>query len=208
MNENVDTVAVTDSDSIKKIPTDNCANSNNNNNHSNNNNFLNINNNNNVEKSYAHDVNSVEQKNNKKHDEISVNRDYVNVMSVKCNISDDTTKSIQGNIDIESVDHNVDVRSTKSNNSSNTDIDVEIPEKDERKTFSVNNSMLPIPMNDTINWADCHNSLEKTTKSSVSPSYSNRETGSMSNQQTYDVNGLNMITSNLKKEVCVEDSFI
>lgn len=196
-----------DSESIRNFVVDDCAShSNNNNNINNNNNFLSINNNS-IDKGYATDLNgggAMIKSASKKCDDYAVNKTCVNVRNVKCNTTSDVlakpTIISSENIDNNIFDCNIDAQSTKSNES--TDIDVEIQDKDEPKTVGSGGgagSSSAIQMNDhPTHWT---NATDKSAKDPAQPmNYVNRDEDAV-NSQSYDMNGLNMISSNLEKKV-------
>lgn len=175
-----------DSEAIRNTLADSCVINTNNNN-----NFLIINNNS-IEKNYSADINGggsvVAAKPPAKNCvEFLVNKECVNMRTGKCNTSEVTSK-VTDNIDI---DCNVDAQSMKSNAS--TDIDVEIQDKDSRKSVGTGGA---IQLSDESNWTSTPNKLVK----EAALNYGHHDADA-ANSQPYDVNGLNMISSNLKKEV-------
>lgn len=182
-----------DSETIRNALADSCIINNNNNN-----NFLSINNNS-IEKNYSADLNgggsvAADKPPIKNCGEFLVNKECVNMRNGKCNTSDVTIKVI------DSMDNDCDGDAQSMKSNASTDIDVEIQDKDSRKSVGTAGTIL---LSDEINWPSTPNKLVK----EAAMNYGHHD-GDTANRQPYDVNGLNMISSNLKKEVSIKNNFI
>lgn len=121
--------------------------------------------------------------------------------NIKCNISDVLNKSNTNTMDSSetAIDRNIDAQSTKSDVS--TDIDVEIQDKDDQKLVSSGDTA---QMMDANNWV---NASKKSAKEATAAHDCGRDSN-IPNNQSYSLNGVNMMGNNLKKEVSTRSSNI